>query len=206
MGNDLSIWTLGARCEVLSCRRSWRCYWWPSVTSWGRHLQEGPASYPIRYGQAGSVSKRAFWSGGDLSTLVPKYRNQGTGGDRRAKHLRVGASGEFSRLRQQGFAHDQPARGSTPVPCGWRRCCEQDRLERNLAMLATVGSTSPYVGFVRHRVGDHERLSQPGVTWQQATPRRAVAPGDCGGADRHRHRPVRRHSGGCGVQTDSPIK
>lgn len=86
-----------------------------------------------------------FWSGGDLSAL---YRS--------IEHKREVAAGmewifqagyrEFGRLRQQSGAN------SSQLIDGARRAMrvaqlkEMDRLEHNLATLATVGSTSPYVG------------------------------------------------------------
>jgi biopolymer transport protein TolQ len=53
--------------------------------------------------------------------------------------------GEFSRLRQLGTPADQLARGARRA-MRVAQMRELDRLERNLATLATVGSTSPYVG------------------------------------------------------------
>jgi biopolymer transport protein TolQ len=85
-----------------------------------------------------------FWSGGDLGALY------------RAIESRGGATGmesifefgfrEFARLRQQGGV------GADMLLEGSRRAMrvaqlkEIERLEQSLATLATVGSTSPYVG------------------------------------------------------------
>jgi biopolymer transport protein TolQ len=86
----------------------------------------------------------SFWSGGDLAQLYRTVESRGrtTG---MASIFELGFR-EFARLRQQG-----------PVPVdqlleGARRSMrvaqlkEIDRLEHNLSTLATVGSTSPYVG------------------------------------------------------------
>ena len=35
---------------------------------------------------------------------------------------------------------------------------EMDRLENGLPMLASIGSTSPYIGLFRHGLGHHERF------------------------------------------------
>ena len=85
-----------------------------------------------------------FWSGGDLAQLYRSVEQRGrtTG---MASIFELGFR-EFARLRQQG-----------PVPVdqlleGARRSMrvgqlkEIDRLEASLSTLATVGSTSPYVG------------------------------------------------------------
>jgi biopolymer transport protein TolQ len=89
-----------------------------------------------------------FWSGIDLSQL---YRE---GNERAAEgHLIVGMESifragfkEFSRLAQQ------PGMDSEAVIEGSRRTMrvamlrEEERLERHLPFLASVGSTSPYIG------------------------------------------------------------
>jgi biopolymer transport protein TolQ len=82
--------------------------------------------------------------------------------------------GEFSRLRQQGTPADlllEGARRSMRVA----QMREIDRLERNLATLATVGSTSPYVGLFGTVWGIMSAFHNLGNV-QQAT-LAAVAPG-----------------------------
>jgi biopolymer transport protein TolQ len=86
----------------------------------------------------------SFWSGGDLAQLYRTVESRGraTG---MSSIFELGFR-EFARMRQQG-----------PVPVdqlleGARRSMrvaqlkEIDRLEHSLSTLATVGSTSPYVG------------------------------------------------------------
>ncbi len=87
----------------------------------------------------------AFWSGGDLNTL---YRSA-----TRAKGGSLGMASIFE-LGFREFNRAQQAGGSSPdkliEEC--RRAMrvaqmrEVDRLEQGLATLATIGSTSPYVG------------------------------------------------------------
>ena len=88
--------------------------------------------------------ENTFWSGGDLSSLY------------RAIESRGGATGiesifefgfrEFARLRAQGgVAADMLLEGSRRA-MRVAQLKETERLEHNLATLATVGSTSPYVG------------------------------------------------------------
>ncbi len=82
--------------------------------------------------------------------------------------------GEFSRLRQQGTPAElllEGARRAMRVA----QMRELDRLERNLAMLATVGSTSPYVGLFGTVWGIMSAFHNLGNV-QQAT-LAAVAPG-----------------------------
>jgi biopolymer transport protein TolQ len=85
-----------------------------------------------------------FWSGIDLAelyrTLDATTPSSGMAG------LFVSGFREFSRLRQQ------TGLGGAPLLEGSRRAMkvaqlkEIDRLEQNLSTLATIGSTSPYVG------------------------------------------------------------
>jgi biopolymer transport protein TolQ len=87
----------------------------------------------------------SFWSGVDLSSL---YRDIA-----RADATPLGMAGifeagfrEFGRLKQEsGLAADQVIEGSRRA-MRVSRLREMDRLESSLAFLATVSSTSPYVG------------------------------------------------------------
>lgn len=113
-----------------------------SLISWTRIFQKGKI---LKHAiiEADKFEDR-FWSGGDLSVLYNKVTSRA--------HERSGMeiifeSGfrEFSRLRKQGV-------GSAAVLEGSQRAMrialsrEVDKLERSLPFLATVGSTSPYVG------------------------------------------------------------
>ena len=86
----------------------------------------------------------SFWSGGDLAQLYRSVESKGrtTG---MASIFELGFR-EFARMRQQGAVPvDQlleGARRSMHVA----QLKEIDRLEHSLSTLATVGSTSPYVG------------------------------------------------------------
>jgi biopolymer transport protein TolQ len=85
-----------------------------------------------------------FWSGGDLAQLYRAIESRG-GASGMASIFEFGFR-EFARQRQQAHASaDQlleGARRSMRVA----QLKEIDRLEQSLATLATVGSTSPYVG------------------------------------------------------------
>ena len=115
----------------------------------------------------------SFWSGGDLAQLYRTVESRGrtTG---MASIFELGFR-EFARLRQQG-----------PVPVdqlldGARRSMrvaqlkEIDRLEQSLATLASIGSTSPYVGLFGTVWGIMSAFSSLGNV-QQAT-LAMVAPG-----------------------------
>lgn len=85
----------------------------------------------------------SFWSGGDLFSL---YRSiEARGGATGMESIFEFGFREFARLRQQEGASDMLLEGSRrAMRVGQLK--EIERLEHNLATLATVGSTSPYVG------------------------------------------------------------
>lgn len=86
-----------------------------------------------------------FWSGGDLSAMF-KAIDQSRRVTKGMESIFESGFREFSRMRQQGgIASAQLMEGARR---GMRVALlkESDRLEHSLSMLATVGSTSPYVG------------------------------------------------------------
>ncbi len=115
----------------------------------------------------------SFWSGGDLAQLYRSVESKGrtTG---MASIFEMGFR-EFARMRQQGSVPvDQlleGARRSMRVA----QLKEIDRLEQSLSTLATVGSTSPYVGLFGTVWGIMSAFSSLGNA-QQAT-LAMVAPG-----------------------------
>jgi biopolymer transport protein TolQ len=117
--------------------------------------------------------ENSFWSGGDL---VPLYRQiESRGGATGMESIFESGFREFARLRQQGgVATDMLLEGARR---GMRvaQIKEIDRLEHSLATLATVGSTSPYVGLFGTVWGIMSAFSSLGNV-QQAT-LAAVAPG-----------------------------
>jgi len=84
-----------------------------------------------------------FWSGGDLSQLYRGIESRG-GATGMSSIFEFGFR-EFARQRQQGIAPDQFLEGARRA-MRVAQLKEIDRLEEGLAGLATVGSTSPYVG------------------------------------------------------------
>ena len=85
-----------------------------------------------------------FWSGGDLNRL---YEQVNAGGESSALE-RIFTAGfkEFVRLRKQGNAEPMAVIEGAQRVMRVKLNREADALEENLQFLATVGSTSPYVG------------------------------------------------------------
>src|SRR6202167_1904836 len=119
------------------------------------------------------VFEMAFWSGGDLGALYRSIETKGRAGTGLQSIFESGF-GEFSRLRQMAAPADQLLEGSRRA-MRVAQMREIDRLEKNLAMLATVGSTSPYVGLFGTVWGIMSAFHNLGNA-QQAT-LAAVAPG-----------------------------
>ncbi|HEY4365832.1 MAG TPA: protein TolQ [Steroidobacteraceae bacterium] len=88
--------------------------------------------------------EEVFWSGGDLSAMF-RAIDQGRRVTKGMESIFESGFREFSRLRQSGVGSEQLIEGSRR---GMRVALlkESDRLEHSLSMLATIGSTSPYVG------------------------------------------------------------
>lgn len=84
-----------------------------------------------------------FWSGGDLAALYKSLDGSSPTG---MADIFVSGFREFSRLKTQlGLAGAQLLDGSRRA-MKVAQMKETDRLEQNLSTLATIGSTSPYVG------------------------------------------------------------
>ncbi|MBW4050956.1 MAG: protein TolQ [Proteobacteria bacterium] len=114
-----------------------------------------------------------FWSGGDLAQLYRAIESHG-GATGMASIFEFGFR-EFARQRQQGsIPADQLLEGARRA-MRVAQLKEIDRLEHNLATLATVGSTSPYVGLFGTVWGIMTAFSSLGDV-QQAT-LASVAPG-----------------------------
>ncbi|MEA3278239.1 MAG: protein TolQ [Pseudomonadota bacterium] len=114
-----------------------------SVLSWTMIFDRSRVLKKAR--RAADEFEQRFWSGGDLSALYRDLGQNAKNVDGLAAIFRAGFK-EYVRLRK-GDAGDamavlQGAERSMRVAVSR----EMDRLENNLPFLATVGSTSPYVG------------------------------------------------------------
>ena len=114
-----------------------------SVVSWTMIFRRRSAL--IDATQAANAFENQFWSGGDLASLYRKLSGRESELIGMAGIFQVGFS-EYARLRNQSGVD------SRGVVDGAQRVMrvvlsrETDDLETHLSFLATVGSTSPYVG------------------------------------------------------------
>jgi biopolymer transport protein TolQ len=114
-----------------------------SVVSWTIILRKRRV---LRQATEGSDTfESTFWSGGDLTTIYRDVTRNGTPPTDMAGLFEAGFR-EFRRLAQQpGLSPEQILEGCHRA-MRVAQLREMDRLEQSLATLATIGSTSPYVG------------------------------------------------------------
>jgi biopolymer transport protein TolQ len=170
MGNDVSVWNMALDASPV-VQAVLVLLMIASVASWT--VIFGKSRVISQSRRQADQFETAFWSGGDLASLYRSIETKGRAGTGMQSIFESGF-GEFSRLRQQGIPTDQLLEGARRAMRG-SQMREIDRLERNLAMLATVGSTSPYVGLFGTVWGIMSAFHNLGNV-QQAT-LAAVAPG-----------------------------
>lgn len=113
-----------------------------SIMSWALIFQRVQVFRKAKRAQL--AFEERFWSGMDLGQLYREVSADPTPFSGMESVFRAGFR-EFSRLRQQSHDADAVMEGTQrAMRVAFSR--EQERLESNLPFLATVGSTSPYVG------------------------------------------------------------
>ena len=114
-----------------------------SIASWAIIFQKSRLLKQAR--GAADAFEESFWSGGDVSEM---YRELTEDDETRLGMAGIFESGfrEFGRLGQQRNINAEQIVEGSRRSMRVSQVREVDRLEHNLAFLATVGSTSPYVG------------------------------------------------------------
>jgi biopolymer transport protein TolQ len=92
--------------------------------------------------------EKQFWSGVDLSQLFRKGTANAESGKAAVGLENIFRAGfkEFTRLRQQGSIEPDAIMEGAQRAMRVAVSREEEQMEKHLAFLATVGSTSPYVG------------------------------------------------------------
>lgn len=93
-----------------------------------------------------------FWSGGDLNTLY-RSATRTKGGSIGMASIFESGFREFNRISQQGAFEPDKMVDECRRAMRVSQMREVDRLEQSLATLATIGSTSPYVGLFGTVIG-----------------------------------------------------
>jgi len=95
--------------------------------------------------EASDEFEAAFWSGGDLNTLYRSATRSKNGSIGMASIFEAGFR-EFNRALQAGGSSTDKIVEECRRAMRVAQMREVDRVEQSLATLATIGSTSPYVG------------------------------------------------------------
>ncbi len=114
-----------------------------SIVSWTMIFQR--SVFLKKTKEAIANFEELFWSGTDLSKIYTELSadQQQTAG---LESIFQAGFREFVRLRKQGNATPSMILEATQRAMRIARSREMDKLEQHLSFLATVGSTSPYVG------------------------------------------------------------
>ena len=141
MNDEMSLWTLISSASLL-VQLVMACLVLASMLSWWMIVQR--TMYYSSAKQAYSQFERQFWSGVDLAQLFRKsVAKPSVAG---VEAIFVAGFKEFSRLRQQSAADPEAIMQGAERAMRVAIAREEDKLERFLPFLATVGSTSPYIG------------------------------------------------------------
>lgn len=146
-----------------------------SVISWVMIIQRWLVLNTAEQGM--SAFEQRFWSGMDLSQL---YRD-GTNRQKEGQPMlgmetifRVGFK-EFMRLRQQGGVPSDSVMSSAQRAMRVAYAREEEKLEKHLSFLATVGSVTPYIGLFGTVIGIMNSFI--GLAQQSQATLQVVAPG-----------------------------
>ncbi|MFN2360998.1 MAG: protein TolQ [Marinobacter sp.] len=141
MESEVSVWYLIANAGVL-VQLVMLLLALASIVSWALIFQRLQVFRKAKHAQ--HAFEERFWSGMDLGQLYREVNSNPTAFSGMESLFRAGFK-EFSRLRQQSRDADAVMEGTQrAMRVAFSR--EQERLEMHLPFLATVGSTSPYVG------------------------------------------------------------
>ncbi len=142
MADKLSIWELVANASFI-VQIVMLILVMASVVSWAIIFQRTKIFNLAR--RASTKFEDRFWSGMDLNQL---YREASAAPNPNSGMEHIFRSGfkEFSRLRQQQGVDRDALMEGTQRAMRVAMSREMDRLEAHLPFLATVGSTSPYIG------------------------------------------------------------
>ncbi len=146
-----------------------------SVISWVMIIQRWLVLSNAEQGMLGF--EKRFWSGMDLSQLYregsnQQKENQPTGGMENI--FRAGFK-EFMRLRQQGGVSAEGVMAGAQRAMRLAYSREEEKLEKNLPFLATVGSVTPYIGLFGTVIGIMNSFI--GLAEQNQATLQVVAPG-----------------------------
>jgi biopolymer transport protein TolQ len=137
----MSIWSLVSNADTV-VRLVMSLLMLASIVSWAMIIDR--IRVYLRARRADKAFQERFWSGSDLSSLYAEVKAS-PNGDAGAERLFEAGFREFVRLAKTSRDADAVMEGAQrAMRVALQR--EQSRLNRHLPFLASVGSTSPYVG------------------------------------------------------------
>jgi len=142
VNEPLSIWELVSNASLV-VQLIMGLLFLASMTSWVMIFQRGFMLSTIR--REATEFETEFWSGKDLRKLYQEI-NADDEEPMGVVHIFSAGFREFSRLRQQEGADPDRVMQNVHRAMRVAMAREEERLETHLPFLATVGSTSPYVG------------------------------------------------------------
>ncbi|MCH8533056.1 MAG: protein TolQ [Saccharospirillum sp.] len=142
MGNQLSIWALIIEASLL-VQLVMLSLVLASVATWV-FIFERRKVFRLAYRRFSGFEER-FWSGMDLSQLYRQI-NANPDADNAGEHIFRAGFKEFSRLRQQQVTDPDSIMAGCQRAMRVAVTKELEKLDQRLPFLATVGSTSPYIG------------------------------------------------------------
>ena len=119
--------------------------------------------------------EQEFWSGGSMQTLYNKWGAESKNSSGMSE-IFVSGYREYERLAERGYANNNDLLDAVQRAMRVELSREIDHLEAQIPFLATVGSTSPYVGLFGTVWGIMNSFRALGLSTQQATVS-SVAPG-----------------------------
>lgn len=119
--------------------------------------------------------EKEFWAGGSMSSLFNKWGAE-TKKASGMSDIFVAGYREYERLIERGYANNNDMLDAVQRAMRVELAREIDHLESQIPFLATVGSTSPYVGLFGTVWGIMNSFRALGLSTQQATVA-SVAPG-----------------------------
>ncbi len=148
MAESISIWTLIAEASWI-VQLVMLVLLLASIASWVLIVQRARLIHAARRRMLAFEDR--FWSGVDLSQLYRELSEKSGGPEGLESIFRAGFR-EFTRLRQQNSDADAVMEG-TQRAMRVALSREEEALEQHLPFLATVGSTSPYIGLFGTVIG-----------------------------------------------------
>ncbi|MGM0632269.1 MAG: protein TolQ [Pseudomonadota bacterium] len=174
MNNEMSVWSLIAD-ATLTVQLVMLILVIASIVSWVMIIQRWLVLSSAEQGML-HFEKR-FWSGMDLSQLYKEGSNRLKEGQPVLGMEAIFRAGfkEFMRLRQQGSVNPDSMMASSQRAMRVAYAREEEKLDKNLPFLATVGSVSPYIGLFGTVIGIMNSFI--GLANQSQATLQVVAPG-----------------------------